>query len=286
MPPGMNGSSASRSTAQTFSRAAGPGCRFALVERHGEQRDRRGLPGFPGRRAPVLVVEVEAERWIQPVAQPLESQALRRLQVQRVAIDVDPLGVAPLKSLGAVGIEHRHHMQVRGDRGAVRRAAGRGVGGCSRAVEERDRGRRLVAVHLRPQQHFQRTAAEPHVIDRSSFDRRADGLGLGSNQARSAAIAEAPRPRQHGERAAAVGAADAPRPTPGRARLAVACPGPRARPEESDRPQPRSKRDEATSGDLICDLATSRSHQGAVSGIAATNLAGVADFRLAGLSSN
>ena len=95
----------------------------------------------------------------------LSARPSGRLQQQRVAVDVDALRVAALRLLGAVGVEHRDDVQrepVEDLRDVRRGAIGLEV---VEDVEERDRRRGLVAVHLRPQQHVQRPAAEPEMVE-------------------------------------------------------------------------------------------------------------------------
>ena len=101
----------------------------------------------------------------------LQRAALRRLQPQRVAVDVDALRVAPLEPFGAVGVQHRDDVQgqratgVRLHRGLV--AVPLEV---LEEVEQRRRGGRLVAVHLRPEQHAERPVPDSNVIDGAALD--------------------------------------------------------------------------------------------------------------------
>jgi hypothetical protein len=82
-----------------------------LVVGHGKQRDHGRLGRCPDRGSPVLIVEIEANQRLDPIAQRLQQLTLAGLQVQRVAIDVDALGVAPLEAFGTVRVEHRHDME-------------------------------------------------------------------------------------------------------------------------------------------------------------------------------
>ena len=84
------------------------------------------------------------------VPQALEEAAFRGRQVQGVAVDIDPLSVAPLVDFGAIRIEHGHHqeggLQEDGLDGGVLVMAEEVVG----EVQEGRRGGGLVAVHLGP----------------------------------------------------------------------------------------------------------------------------------------
>jgi hypothetical protein len=148
-----------------------------LVERHREQRDGCGLPGLSNRGPPILVVQVEANRGIQPVAQPLEREPFRRLQQQGVAVDVDALSIPPLETLGAVRVQHRHQMQFESIEKPRDQRLVPVTSDEIEKIEERHRRGGLVAVHLRPQQDAERSASEGDVIDRAAFDRGADRLG-------------------------------------------------------------------------------------------------------------
>ncbi len=104
------------------------------------------------------------------------TQAFRRLQQQRVAVDVEPLRVAPLEPLRTVGVEHRHEVNRQLLQQPLHRRLRLMAGHDVKDVEQRAGGGRLVAVHLRPQQHVHRAAPEPHVVDGAAFDRLADRL--------------------------------------------------------------------------------------------------------------
>ena len=159
-----NGSSASRTTAAEPLREQpalvhGP----RLVVRHGQERDRR-RPRWPaGRRVPALIVQVEPDARVQLVAEGLEQLAFRRLQQQRVAIDVEALRVPALPPLGAVRVEHRHAC---GPSSALSSCCTRGSSRwrCrySYRSNSADVARRFVAVHLRPHQHDERAGPERH----------------------------------------------------------------------------------------------------------------------------
>ena len=137
-------------------RAHAPGPRAARRQRalrvagHREESDRREDAGVAHRRAPVLVVEVEGDLRREAVADRLEETALRGREDERVAIHVDALSVAPRVAGGAVGVQHRDEQQRQPveDRVAAGDAGEERVDG----VEEGGRRRRLVPVHLRPQQ--------------------------------------------------------------------------------------------------------------------------------------
>ena len=58
--------------------------------------------------------------------------AFRRLQPQRVAVDVDALRVAPLKALGAVRVQHRHDVERQRREDSAAPARHRDGGGCTR----------------------------------------------------------------------------------------------------------------------------------------------------------
>src|SRR5689334_17670870 len=70
---------------------------------------RTGPHALAGQGARALVVQVEAGRGPDAVAQRLERARLRRRQAARVAVHVDARGVLALEQLRAVGVEHRHH---------------------------------------------------------------------------------------------------------------------------------------------------------------------------------
>ena len=109
-------------------------------------------------------------------AQALEQRALGRRQVERVAIHVDALGVAPRVDLRTVGVEPRHHQQ----RQLVEQSLHPGVAPVAqeevRDVEQGRRRRRLVAVHLRPQQDLALAPSEGRQVDRPPLERLADAL--------------------------------------------------------------------------------------------------------------
>ena len=141
-----------------------------------EQGNRGRLRRRTGRRLAVLVVQVEAEHRLHAIAQRLQGAALGRLQVQRVAIDVDALRVAPGVALGAVRVEHRHQVQ----RQAILETLHHGGPALApdpfEQVEDRRSRRRLVAVHLRPEQHVRRPAADRQMQQVAAFDGAADDL--------------------------------------------------------------------------------------------------------------
>ncbi len=123
-------------------------------------------------------MQVEADRRIVAVSERLQRPSFRRLEPQRVAVDVDTLGVAALKPLGAIGIQQRDHVQ-----GEIREdPANRGLFAAApeilENVEQCRCRRRFVAVHLRPQQHAQRAAAGGDVVNRPSLDGFADFFNL------------------------------------------------------------------------------------------------------------
>jgi hypothetical protein len=82
-----------------------------LVVCHRQQRDGRRPGRIADGGAPALVVKVEADSRVESIPQRLEDLSFRSLKAERVAIDVDALGVAPLKTLGAVRVQHRHDVQ-------------------------------------------------------------------------------------------------------------------------------------------------------------------------------
>jgi hypothetical protein len=140
----------------------------------GEDRDRRRLRRVSRRRAPALVVQVEPDLRFEAIAECLEHAPLGRREPQGVAVDVDPLRVATLPSRGAVRVEHRDQVDgqlLQHAPDGLIRTVPRDV---LDDIEERRRGRRLVPVHLGPQQDVKRPVPDPQVVDRPSFDRLAD----------------------------------------------------------------------------------------------------------------
>jgi len=121
-------------------------------------------------------VQVEPEPGPHAVAQRLQGAALGRLQQQGVAVDVDPLRVPPLEAPRTVGVQHRHHVHgqlVEHPRDGRLLAVAPDVLG---HVQQRGGGRGLVAVHLRPEQHVEGSAAEREPQDRAALHRPADLL--------------------------------------------------------------------------------------------------------------
>ena len=109
------------SSAAAMARAGALGAQAA--GRHGALRRRptppaarsiASTPRVADGGAAVLVVQVEAELGLVPVAQAFSRRALRRRQVERVAVDVDRLRVAALVALGAVRVQHRDHRAASG----------------------------------------------------------------------------------------------------------------------------------------------------------------------------
>ena len=145
------------------------GQRALPVARHGQERDRGEDAGVAHGRAPVLVVQVEGELRLEAVAHGLEHAPLRRREVERVAVDVDGLRVAAGVALGAVGVEHRHHQERHAleDRPVLGLVRGEQRDG---EVEEGRRRRRLVAVHLRPEEDAPRAAPEGHEVNGPALD--------------------------------------------------------------------------------------------------------------------
>ena len=80
---------------------------LALRARDGEDGERGLRARRPGRHEGALVVEVEAGRRSVAVPDRLQESPLGRLELDRVAVDVDPLGVPAVVPGGAVGVEHR-----------------------------------------------------------------------------------------------------------------------------------------------------------------------------------
>ena len=110
------------------------------------------------------------------IAQQLQQPSFRRLQAERVAVDVDVLRVPPLEPLRAVGVEHRDDVErERGEDPLHRRVAAMPLE-VVEDVEERRRRGRLVAVHLRPEQDAERAGTDGHHVDRAAFERLAHAL--------------------------------------------------------------------------------------------------------------
>jgi len=93
-------------------------------------------------------MQVEAEIRLEPAVHGLERLRFGRREPARVAIDVDPHRILPLKALGPIGIEHRDHHDGERTRHAVAHGAVAAGGHPRQDVGERHRRRRLVAVHL------------------------------------------------------------------------------------------------------------------------------------------
>ena len=133
---------------------------------------------LPDGRPPILVVEVEAQERLVLVSDALQQPPLGSRQIERVAVDVDALRVATRVDLRTVRIEHRDHQQryriedLRHFHRVGPRKKGLGD------VEKRRRGRRLVAMHLRPEHDLHRAPAERHHRNRPVVERPADLLDL------------------------------------------------------------------------------------------------------------
>jgi hypothetical protein len=115
-------------------------------------------------------VQVEADPGLQPIADGLQRAAFRRLQPQRVAVDVDALGVAALEPFRAIGVQHRDGAQGQGREHAGDARLGAMPAQVLEDVEERRGRRRLVTVHLRPQQHVKASRARLHHVEGSPLD--------------------------------------------------------------------------------------------------------------------
>src|SRR6267143_3208160 len=104
-------------------------------------------------------MEIESEVGLNCVFELLEESPLRRLECESIAVHVDALRCASLKARCAVGIEHREKM----DRECGKYASGRAVAArypeIIQDIGNRHRGRRLVPVHLRPEENLCRSAA-------------------------------------------------------------------------------------------------------------------------------
>jgi hypothetical protein len=117
-------------------------------------------------------VQVEPEVRLHAVAHRLQDATLRGLEPPSVPVHVDALGVASLKALRAVRVEHRYHV----DRCTVGDALCERVIGS--LVEEPDDigeshgGGALVTVHLGPQEDLRGAAAEREMTDLPAFRAR------------------------------------------------------------------------------------------------------------------
>ena len=115
--------------------------------------------GFGGRPTDVdqfWLCRLKPITGFEPIAQRLQRAALGRLQAQRVAVDVDALRVAARKRCAPSGLSIGTTCTVSVS------SSRRPIGDCALAanpveqIEERGGRGRLVAVHLRPQQHVRR----------------------------------------------------------------------------------------------------------------------------------
>ena len=152
-----------------------------------------GLRRRADRRSPALVVQVEANSRVQPIAKRLERLAFRRLQPQRVTIDVDALRVASLEALRPVRVEHRHDVQ-RQTRQDPRRPPGPDDGGegtrrRSKSAEVAVDSSPCICDHSRTANG---SVARLDVVDRPPFDRFADLLDRERSGALDGKIGEPP----------------------------------------------------------------------------------------------
>ena len=113
-------------------------------------------------------MEIEAQHRLVLVTDTLEKPAFRGDEIQRVAVDVDGLGVAPLVDLRAVGVEHRDQQEGEaledGSGGRLSGALEKEVGD----IQQGRCGRGLVAVHLRPEQDLLLATSEGQHPDGAS----------------------------------------------------------------------------------------------------------------------
>ncbi len=118
------------------------------VEGGRQQRDGGGLARATHRRAPVLVVQVEAQRGLEPITQCLEDTALGGLERQGIAVDIQVLRVVALEALGTIRIEQGQHVQAKGGEQPGHPGMALVAAHVLEQAEER-RGRGgLIAVHL------------------------------------------------------------------------------------------------------------------------------------------